>query len=109
MVRMRPIVRRFGSDLLYQLSTLPASVLAFAVVVTAFSLAATAISIIVGLPLLLAIFALLRWNARLERRRTSWALGEPLGRGLPPADRQLAAAAARRRPATRRAGRTSRG
>ena len=78
MVRMRPIVRQFGSDLLYQLSTLPASVLAFAVVVAAISLTAAAISIIVGLPLLLAIFALLRWNARLERRRTSWALGEPV-------------------------------
>jgi membrane-associated phospholipid phosphatase len=32
MVRMRPIVRQFGSDLVYQLSTLPASVLAFTVV-----------------------------------------------------------------------------
>jgi signal transduction histidine kinase len=78
MVRMRPIVRQFGSDLLYQLSTLPASVLAFTVVVTALSLTAAAISIIVGLPLLLLIFGLLRWNARLERRRTSWALGEPV-------------------------------
>jgi signal transduction histidine kinase len=79
MVRMRPIVRQFGNDLLYQLSTLPASILAFAMVVAAISLAATAIGIIVGLPLLLVIFAMLRWNARLERRRTSWALGEPVG------------------------------
>jgi signal transduction histidine kinase len=79
MVRMRPIVRQFGSDLLYQLSTLPASVLAFTVVVTAISLTAAAISIIVGLPLLLVIFAILRWNAGLERRRTAWALGEPVG------------------------------
>jgi len=75
---MRPILRRFGSDLAYQLSTLPASILAFAVVVGGASLAAAAIGVIVGLPLLLAIFALMRWNARLERRRTGWALGKPV-------------------------------
>jgi len=78
MVRMRPILHRFGSDLLYQLSTLPASILAFAVVVAAISIAAAAIGIIVGLPLLLVLFAILRWNARLERRRTGWALSEPV-------------------------------
>jgi signal transduction histidine kinase len=78
MVRMRPLLRRFGNDLLYQLSTLPASILAFTVVVVALSIAAAAIGIIVGLPLLLALFAVLRWNARLERRRTAWALGEPV-------------------------------
>src|SRR5215212_2440394 len=78
MVRMRPIVRQFGNDLLYQLSTLPASILAFAMVVAAISLAAGAIGIIIGLPLLLVIFAILRWNAELERRRTAWALREPV-------------------------------
>src|SRR3954451_20988698 len=78
MDRMRPILRRFGSDFAYQLSTLPASILAFTVVVGGASLAAAAIGVIVGLPLLLVIFALLRWNARLERRRTGWALGRPI-------------------------------
>ena len=75
MVRMRPILHRFGSDFAYQLSTLPASILAFAVVVAAISIAAAAIGVIVGLPLLLVIFTVLRWNAGLERRRTAWALG----------------------------------
>jgi signal transduction histidine kinase len=78
MDRMRPHVRRFGSDLAYQLSTLPASILAFTVVVSALSLAAGAIGVIIGLPLLLGIFAIVRWNASLERSRASWALGEPV-------------------------------
>ncbi len=78
MVRMRPILRRFGSDLAYQLSTLPASILAFAVVITAIVIAATATGLIIGLPLLLVIFSIARWNARLERRRAAWALGEPV-------------------------------
>ncbi len=78
MVRMRPILRRFGSDLAYQLSTLPASILAFAVVITAIVIAATATGVIIGLPLLLVIFSIARWNARLERRRAAWALGEPI-------------------------------
>jgi len=56
MDRMRRLLHQFWSDLTYQLSTLPASILAFALVVTGFSLAAAAIGIIVGLPLLLAIF-----------------------------------------------------
>ena len=77
MVRMRPILRRFGSDLAYQLSTLPASILAFAVVIAAISIAATAIGMIIGLPLLLVIFSILRWNARLERRRTPGRSASP--------------------------------
>jgi signal transduction histidine kinase len=78
MSRMRPLVRQFWSDLTYQVVTLPASVLAFTVVVAGFSIAATALGVIVGLPLLLAIFAIVRWNARIERKRTGWALGEPV-------------------------------
>jgi len=73
---MLPLLRRFWLDLVYQLSSLPASILAFTVVVAGFSIAAAAIGIIVGLPLLLLIFAMVRWNARLERRRTGWARGE---------------------------------
>jgi signal transduction histidine kinase len=76
MVRMQPLVRQFWRDLCYQVLTLPASILAFTVVVAGFSIAAAALGIIVGLPLLLVIFAIVRWNARIERRRTGWALGE---------------------------------
>ena len=79
MGRMRRLAHRFWSDLTYQASTLPASILAFTVVVVALSLAAAAIGIIIGLPLLLAIFAIVRWNARLERKRAAWAIGEPVG------------------------------
>jgi hypothetical protein len=70
MDRMRPLVRQFWSDLTYQVSTLPASILAFAVVVGAISFAAAALGVIVGLPLLLVLFAILRWNAGIERART---------------------------------------
>jgi signal transduction histidine kinase len=76
MVRMRPILRTFGRDLAYQLGGLPASILAFTVVVAGLSVAAAALGIIIGLPLILVIFAVVRWNARLERVRTGWALGE---------------------------------
>ena len=79
MVRMRRILRQLWSDLAYQVSALPASILAFTVVVCVLSLAASAIGIIVGLPCLLALFAIVRVNARLERRRTGWALREPIG------------------------------
>ena len=79
MGRMRRLLHQFWSDLTYQVSTLPASILAFTVVVTALSLAAAAIGIIIGLPLLLAIFAIVRWNARLERKRAAWAIGAPVG------------------------------
>ena len=73
---MLPLLRRFWLDLAYQVSSLPASILAFTVVVAGVSIAAAAIGIIVGLPLLLLIFAMVRWTARLERRRTGWARGE---------------------------------
>ena len=70
MGRMRRLLHQFWRDLTYQVSALPASILAFTVVVCVLSLAASAIGIIVGLPFLLALFAVLRWNARLERKRT---------------------------------------
>jgi signal transduction histidine kinase len=76
MVRMRPILRTFWRDFVYQLGGLPASILAFGVVVAGVSVAAAAIGIIIGLPLLLGIFAVIRWNARLERLRVGWARGE---------------------------------
>jgi signal transduction histidine kinase len=78
MVRMRPILGRLWRDLVYQLGSLPASILAFTVIVAGVSVAATAIGIIIGLPLLLAIFAIVRWNAKLERKRTAYTLGAPI-------------------------------
>ena len=78
MGRMRRLLRQFWSDLTYQVLALPASILAFTVVVGVLSLAAAAIGIIIGLPFLLGLFAVVRWNARLERKRAGWALGEPV-------------------------------
>jgi signal transduction histidine kinase len=76
MVRMRPLLRTFGRDFAYQLGGLPASILAFTVIVGGLSVAAAAIGIIIGLPLLLVLFTVVRWNARIERVRTGWLLGE---------------------------------
>ena len=109
MSRMLPLLRRFWLDLAYQVSSLPASILAFTVVVAGVSLAAAAIGIIVGLPLLLVIFAMVRWNARLERRRTGWARGERDPARPTAAATATGCAACASSPATRRAGRTSRG
>jgi signal transduction histidine kinase len=78
MERMRPVLRTFWRDLAYQLSGLPASILAFTVVVAGVSIFASFAILIVGLPVTLAIFAVFRWNAWLERKRTAWALGRPV-------------------------------
>jgi signal transduction histidine kinase len=78
MIRMRPLLHAFWHDLGYNLMGLPASILAFTVVVSSVTVAITATTLIVGLPLIAAVFAVLRWNARLERRRTGWAQGLPV-------------------------------
>jgi signal transduction histidine kinase len=78
MVRMRPILRTFWRDFVYQLGGLPASILAFTTVVAGVCVTATAIGIIIGLPLLLVVFTVMRWNARLERKRTGWVRREPI-------------------------------
>jgi hypothetical protein len=78
MVRMRPILSTFWRDLSYHLVGLPATILAFAVVVAGLTVALTALGLIVGIPLIAVAFAVFRWNARLERRRTAWALGAPV-------------------------------
>ena len=78
MVRMRPILRTFWRDLAYHLIGLPVTILAFAVVVAGLTVGVTALTVIVGIPLIGAVFAVFRWTARLERRRTAWALGEPV-------------------------------
>jgi signal transduction histidine kinase len=76
---MRRLLRQLWSDLTYQVLALPASILAFTVVVGVLSLAAAAIGIIIGLPFLLVLFAAVRSNARLERKRAGWTLEEPIG------------------------------
>jgi signal transduction histidine kinase len=76
---MRRLLRQLWSDLTYHVLALPASILAFTVVVGVLSLAAAAIGIIIGLPFLLVLFAAVRWNARLERKRAGWTLEEPIG------------------------------
>ncbi len=78
MERMRPLLRTFWRDLLYQLSGLPASILAFTVMVAGVSVALTATGIIIGIPLIGAVFAVVRWNARIERRRAGWMRREPV-------------------------------
>src|SRR5690349_5628622 len=78
MGRMRRLLRQLWSDLTYQVLALPASILAFTVVVCVLSLAAAAIGIIIGLPFLLVLFAAVRSNARLERKRAGWTLREPI-------------------------------
>ncbi len=78
MERMRPVLRTFRRDLGYQLLGLPASILAFTVVVAAVTVTLSALGVIIGIPLIAGVFIVLRWNARLERRRAGWALREPV-------------------------------
>ncbi|MDQ4041670.1 MAG: sensor domain-containing protein, partial [Actinomycetota bacterium] len=78
MKRMGPILRTFWRDLAYQISGLPASILAFTVIVAGLSVFVSFAILIVGLPVALGCFAVFRWNAGLERKRTAWALGRPI-------------------------------
>lgn len=75
---MRTILGTFGRDLAYQVLALPASILAFTVVVSGVTVAMTALGIIIGFPLIGAVFAVVRWNARVERRRAALTLHEPV-------------------------------
>ena len=84
MDRMRPLLRTFWRDLAYQVSGLPASILAFTVVVSGVTVALTALGVIIGIPLIGAVFAVLRWNARVERLRTGWMLGERVAEAYRP-------------------------
>jgi signal transduction histidine kinase len=70
--------RRALSDLAYQLLALPATVLAFASVLGGFIVAVVLGITIVGAPVALAVFALLRAHVELERRRAALTLGVPL-------------------------------
>jgi signal transduction histidine kinase len=84
MERMGPILRTFWRDLSYHLLGLPASILAFTLVVTGLSIAISLAILIIGLPVTLAVFAVFRWNARLERRRTAYGLGRPIAEAYRP-------------------------
>jgi signal transduction histidine kinase len=66
------------ADLAYQLIALPATVLAFASVLGGVIVAVVLGITIVGAPVALAVFAMLRAHAELERRRAAVALGAPL-------------------------------
>ena len=81
---MQHVLRTVRRDLAYQLSGLPASILAFTVVVTGFSVIVSAAVLIIALPVALAVFATFRWNARLERIRTAWTLGRPVAEAYRP-------------------------
>jgi signal transduction histidine kinase len=70
--------RRALSDLAYQLVALPATVLAFASVLGGVIVAVVLGITIVGAPVALAVFALLRAHVELERRRAALTLGVPL-------------------------------
>ena len=71
-------VRRTIGDLGYHVVALPATVLAFATVVAGVVIAVCLAITIIGAPAALAVFAVFRANAGLERRRTALALGAPV-------------------------------
>jgi signal transduction histidine kinase len=81
---MRSVLHTFWRDLSYHLVGLPATILAFTVVVAGFSIGVSFAVLIVGLPIALGVFAVFRWNARLERYRTAWALGRPVAEAYRP-------------------------
>jgi signal transduction histidine kinase len=86
----RPATRRlqqFGTDALYLLLGLVASIVAFTVWVTAVSTTLSLIILIVGLPLVMLTFALFRVMCDIERKRAAIVFGEPIAssyRPLPP-------------------------
>jgi signal transduction histidine kinase len=71
-------VRRAGLDALYLATGLLVSIEAFAVWITGVTLSLSLALMIVGLPVILATFAVFRWIADLERRRAALVLGAPL-------------------------------
>jgi signal transduction histidine kinase len=71
-------VHRAASDVAYHALALPAGALAFAVVVAGLVVALCLGITIVGAPAALAVFALFRGAAALERRRVALTLGVPV-------------------------------
>jgi signal transduction histidine kinase len=86
---MTGIVRQGWRDLGYQLLALPASILAFALVVAGLTVTLCLAVFIVGLPVALCTFAVFRWTARLERRRAGWALRRRLPEAYRPREGRL--------------------
>jgi signal transduction histidine kinase len=76
--RLAASVRRTAGDFGYHLLALPATVLAFTTVVAGVVIALCLAITIVGAPAALAVFAVFRANAALERRRAALALGVPV-------------------------------
>ena len=75
MDRIAPILRNCWRDLAYHVLALPATIVAFTVVLTGVSITLSFAVLIIGLPVALATFAVFRWNAWLERARASLWLG----------------------------------
>jgi signal transduction histidine kinase len=73
-----PILRTFLRDLGYQLLAMPATILALMMVTTGVSVALSCAVLIIGLPVVLGVFAAFRLNAELERRRAALALRAPI-------------------------------
>jgi signal transduction histidine kinase len=71
-------VRRAALDALYLASGLLVSVEAFAIWLTGVTLSLSLALMIVGLPVILATFAVFRWFADIERRRAALVLGAPI-------------------------------
>ena len=76
--RLGAHVRRAGGDLGYHVLALPATVLAFTTVVAGVVIALCLAITIIGAPAALAVFAVFRANAELERRRAALTLGVPV-------------------------------
>jgi signal transduction histidine kinase len=85
-------LRRIGADALYLLLGLVSSIVAFGVWVAGVTVSLTLCLLIVGLPVVLATFAVFRWLADLERRRAALVGGRPLaGEYRLAADRRITA------------------
>jgi len=69
----------------YLATSLPIAVATFSVIVTALSLALGLAVLIVGLPVALGAVLLVRVAADIDRRRAEWILGEPVRRPARPA------------------------
>jgi signal transduction histidine kinase len=82
--RLAGHARRAAADAVYHLLALPATIVAFATVVAGVVFALSLAITIIGAPAALAVFAVFRANAGLERRRTALALGEPVSAAYRP-------------------------
>lgn len=76
-IAARPFDPRTRSETLYLLSTIPAAFAAMVIWSVGLSLALSFLLIVVGLPLTIAVFAVFRWFAQLERRRLALVDSRP--------------------------------